>query len=499
MKPYNRYILVVVFVAGACVMALEILGTRIIGPYYGVSIYVWSALIAVTLGFLALGYYFGGWLADRKPELNVLNGFIFLAGLLILSIPLTSQPVIRVCGGLGLRAGVLASSLALFSPSMFLFGAVVPFSVKLTSRNLTVLGITTGRIYAVSTLGSLLGTLLTGFFLIPNLQLSHIFLIMAVLLFFLCFLGFFLQKKLLIAGLALAIASVAIFTFFIGLRFGKKDSLKAIYHTGSVYGDLKVVEDDMTRFLLIDGIVHTALPKDEKVLHNNDYLLSENFYPVLLPFYREEAKEALLIGLGGGLIWKILSIRGINVQSVEIDPKVVDIAKRFFGFNGDVYTGDGRYHVQTTPSTYDFVIVDAYSSDDIPFHLFTRECFLSINHILNPNGILCINYIGFSHTILTTSLFKTLKSVFPYVDVYRTEPHEDCQSMFFFASDEPLLFEGASLLKDSEIVRLIEKHRMSYAGTKGVLITDEYNPVDMWWADTSVAWRKKTMEILNIF
>ena len=491
--------MILVFLVGACVMALEILGTRVIAPYYGVSIYVWSALIAVTLGFLALGYYVGGWLADRKPELNVLNGFIFLAGLSVLCVPLTSQPVIRVCGGLGLRGGAVASSLVLFSPSMFLFGTVVPFSVKLTSHNLKVLGISTGRIYAVSTLGGVLGTLLTGFFLIPNLQLSHIFLIMAVVLFLLCFLGFVLQKKLLIAGLTVAIAFIAISTFLIGIRSGKKDSSKAIYHTGGVYGDLKVVEDDMTRFLLIDGIVHTALPKDEGVLHSDNYLLSENFYPVLLPFYRREAKEALLIGLGGGLIWKILSIRGINVQSVEIDPKVVDIAKRFFGFDGDVYPGDGRYHIQTTASTYDFVIVDAYSSDDIPFHFFTRESFLSINHVLNPNGILCIIYIVLPYAIVTTSLFKTLKSVFPYVDVYRTELHEDCQSMFFFASDEPLLFQGSSLLKDRERVRLIEEQRISYTGAQGVLITDEYNPVDMWWANTSLAWRKKTMEILDIF
>ncbi len=134
---------------------------------------VWTSLtvlIAVTLSFLAFGYYFGGWIADRKPEITVLNLFIVLAGLATLCIPLISTAVIGACHGLGLRGGALASSLVLFSPSMFFFGAVVPFSIKLTSSDLKVLGISAGRIYAVSTLGGLSGTLLTGFFLIPIFQ-----------------------------------------------------------------------------------------------------------------------------------------------------------------------------------------------------------------------------------------------------------------------------------------------------------------------------------------
>ncbi len=485
-------------------MALEILGTRIIGPYYGVSIYVWSALIAVTLSFLAFGYYFGGWIADRKPEITVLNLFIVLAGLATLCIPLISTAVIGACHGLGLRGGALASSLVLFSPSMFFFGAVVPFSIKLTSSDLKVLGISAGRIYAVSTLGGLSGTLLTGFFLIPNFQLSSIFLIMAVILFFLSFAGLVMQRRFLTAGLTILIAVAGILTVFLHLKSVEKaiekDSLKTVYHIQSVYGDLKVAEDDMTRFLLIDSIVHTALPKDEKVLHNNDYLLLENFYPVLLPIYRPEGKEALLIGLGGGLMSKILLIRGINVKSVEIDPRVVDIAKKFFDFKGDVYIGDGRYYIQTTQTKYDFIIIDAYSSDGIPFHLFTRECFLSISDILNPDGILVINYIGFPYARVTTSLFKTLKSIFPCVDIYRTELHEGVQSMFFFASHKPLLLEKLSENdNDEEEFRVIEKHRIRYTGEEGVLITDNYNPVDLWWGDTSLAWRRKTMEILNIF
>ena len=498
-KGNNRYVLTVVFATGVSVMALEILGTRVIGPYYGVSIYVWSALIAVTLGFLALGYYFGGLIADRKPNVTVLSHAIFLAGVLVLSIPLVSRPVIGACHMLGLRGGALASSLILFSLPMFILGTVIPFSVKLTSSNLNTVGITTGRIYAVSTLGGLLGTLLTGFFLIPGFRLSSIFLIMAVVLFSISFVGYLLQKKFAVAVFTVTIAVAVILGFLFVRKSSEKGNADAVYHTQSVYGELKVTEDDMTRSLLIDGMLHTALPKDEKVLENNDYLLSESFYPVLLPLCRPEGKKALLIGLGGGLIWKVLSIRGINVKSVEIDSKVVDIATEFFGFKGDINIGDGRYYIQTTDLKYDFVIIDAYSSDEIPFHFFASECFVSVSDILNPSGVLCINYIGFPDATVTISLFRTLKSVFSYVDVYCTELHKSVQSMFFFVSKEPLLFEKISVLDEEEKFRLFQKQCVRYTGTEGILITDEYNPVDLWWGDTSLAWRKKTMEILNTF
>jgi predicted membrane-bound spermidine synthase len=155
-----------VFLTGGAVMVIELLGTRIIAPFYGVSLYVWSSLISVALIALAIGYFAGGRWADRAKRTG-LSLVISLAALCILLIPWITRPVLLVTDALGLRAGALVSALVLFSPSLILLGMVGPYAVKLATSRLEGVGASTGSIYAVSTLGSVVGTLLLGFFLFP--------------------------------------------------------------------------------------------------------------------------------------------------------------------------------------------------------------------------------------------------------------------------------------------------------------------------------------------
>jgi MFS family permease len=155
-----------VFLTGAAVMVIELLGTRLIAPFYGVSLYVWSSLISVTMIALALGYFAGGQWADRAKRTG-LSLIIALAGLLTLSIPWITQPVLLATDPLGLRAGAFVSALALFSPSLTLLGMVGPFAIKLATPQLNRVGTSAGSIYAVSTVGSVVGTLVLGFFLFP--------------------------------------------------------------------------------------------------------------------------------------------------------------------------------------------------------------------------------------------------------------------------------------------------------------------------------------------
>jgi MFS family permease len=155
-----------VFLTGGAVMVIELLGTRIIAPFYGVSLYVWSSLISVALIALAIGYFAGGRWADRAKRTG-LSLVISLAALCILLIPWITRPVLLVTDALGLRAGALVSALVLFSPSLILLGMVGPYAVKLATSRLKGVGASAGSIYAVSTLGSVVGTLLLGFFLFP--------------------------------------------------------------------------------------------------------------------------------------------------------------------------------------------------------------------------------------------------------------------------------------------------------------------------------------------
>jgi predicted membrane-bound spermidine synthase len=160
------WLYLIVFLTGASVMVIELLGTRLIAPFYGASLYVWSSLISVTMIALAVGYFLGGRWADRAQRTG-LSLIIALAALFTLLIPWAVRPVLLATDSLGLRGGAFASALVLFFPSLALLGMVGPFAIKLATSQLAGVGSSSGSVYAVSTVGSVVGTLLLGFFLFP--------------------------------------------------------------------------------------------------------------------------------------------------------------------------------------------------------------------------------------------------------------------------------------------------------------------------------------------
>lgn len=168
------YLLLTAFIGGAVVMIIEILGTRIIGPFFGVSLFVWTSLITVTLLALAAGYFAGGALADKKPHPVFLYSLILLAGLSLLLIPLLKNWVLKNVTAWGVRWGSLVGAFILFFLPLFFLGMIAPYLVKLYTREADKIGRTAGRLYAVSTVGSVMGTLVTGFYLIPHFSLNEI-------------------------------------------------------------------------------------------------------------------------------------------------------------------------------------------------------------------------------------------------------------------------------------------------------------------------------------
>lgn len=153
-----------VFITGMAVMFLEILGTRIIGPFYGVSLFVWSSLISVALVSLAIGYYLGGCVADREKTFWSVNFTVGLAASFIALIPIIDKPILLATNSLGIRFGALTSAFLLFAIPLTLLGMVGPFIIKLCAKQLTKVGTASGSVFAISTIGSFLGTLIVGFF-----------------------------------------------------------------------------------------------------------------------------------------------------------------------------------------------------------------------------------------------------------------------------------------------------------------------------------------------
>jgi len=174
---------ITLFVTGGAIMMLELVGTRIIAPYYGTTLYVWSSMITVTLVFLSVGYFLGGIIADKKPRFDMLYILVFLAGLYVIFIPAIGSTILIVSNSFGPRLGPLTSSFILFGIPMALLGMVMPYAIKLKTDRLTTLGVTVGNLYAIATVGSFVGTILTGFILIPSWGIDRIIYLISFLLF----------------------------------------------------------------------------------------------------------------------------------------------------------------------------------------------------------------------------------------------------------------------------------------------------------------------------
>jgi len=242
-----------VFVTGAAVLMLELLGTRIIAPFYGTTIYVWSSLISVTLVCLALGYFIGGKIADRRPQFTMLYLFILLAGLSVVLLSVVDSLVLAATDPLGPRWGALCSTFILFSLPMFFLGTITPYAIKVKAEELKHIGVTSGNLYGVSTIGSFAGALLTGFILIPNLAISTVVNVIALLLFAVVVMGFILEKK--YYGL-LVTPLLAVF-LLPQPTLSLAEDIEVVYQTESIYGKVAVVDSANLRFLLINGATQT--------------------------------------------------------------------------------------------------------------------------------------------------------------------------------------------------------------------------------------------------
>ena len=442
-----------VTITGGAVMVLELLGTRIIGPFYGVSLYVWSSLIAVTMIALALGYYLGGWCVDKLPRLRLAH-LLVVAALGTLLIPLLSGPVLIASDPLGMRAGAFFSALALFMLPLTCLGMVGPYVIKLSTHELDGVGVAAGSVYAISTLGSVFGTLALGFYLLPIFGTRSIIEATGVLLLALgiCLAAYERHRlgrtQLLAMG---AIASAALIFLAGGLLMPMRtaDGFWVLNEAESTYGWVRVADDQRRgiRLLLSDassiGAVEMSTGQTELAYQQILTLL-----PLLKQFQpatHENSRNALLIGLGVGYVATQLKEKGIATDTIEIDPAVARAATDYFNFKptGAFVVGDGRYEIRNLHKRYDLIIHDCFTGGAEPVHMLTREMFAQLKNLLTDDGVLALNFVGFSRgegSQAVASVSRTLAELFPYSRVFVTAPKADFTDFIFLVSSKPVKF-----------------------------------------------------------
>ena len=482
----------IVTATGAVIMALEILSSRVLAPFFGNSVYVWGSIISVFLAALSLGYYWGGRLADREPRLALLGRLLAIAAaFLVLLLVWGTQLAGAVAKATGYSpAGTLVATTLLFGPPSVLLATVSPFAIRLATRDLAYLGNTAGRLFALSTGGSLFGTLACTFLLIPYLELRQIFgllLLATAGTAVVALRGELRREK--PAAAATALAALAALAGLVGDTSGGAARDTGSLHTRlTAYQALEVIERDGIRFLRGDRAMQSAL-----YVHNLEpALVYQRWQPAAL-LLNPEIDSVLVLGMGAGSTDRYLRQARPDLEAdyVDIDPAVPEIAERFFSFEPGplkrTHVVDARRFLTGTEKRWDYIYSDCYIGLAVPFHLTTAEFFDLVRRRLNPGGVLGINLAARMDAPFVRAMYRTVASRFGDALVFAVQ---GTSNTLVLASMEPVLMPREQMLERArELDRqwsfeptleeiAAGRREVSLEEGEGLLLTDAYAPAN---------------------
>ena len=479
----------IVFFSGTVVMIYEIIGSRILAPYIGTSTYIWTSLIGVILGSLSVGYWFGGRLADRQPNSKLLAAILFAAAALVTVTLLVQEFFLLGLSMVALRLELkaLIAALVLFAPASVLFGCVTPYAVRLKMIAVEDAGKTVGRLYSLSTIGSILGTFAAGFILLPFVGSVRTLYLIIVVLFALSLMlaSFKITVKNLFVLLLFPVAVGA--NEFIGYPLAKNYEMRDFdtqYSRIRVWRGLQETNGRAVRVMAFDPYsVQSAMYLDSDELASN----YAKFYH-LLRHFKPDFQKTLIIGGAGYSFPKEYLRRYPNKQldAVEIDPRVTQIARDYFRLeenaNLRIFHGDGRIFLNQTRDKYDALLVDAYSSVySVPFQLTTVEAVRKMNEALTDDGAVLLNMISAVEgdgSFFLQAEYKTFAEVFPHLYLFKVNPalaDSTPQNVILVAAKTGnVSFES----DDEEIAALLKNRYEKPLNLTVPALTDDLAPVE---------------------
>ncbi|MHB8109877.1 MAG: fused MFS/spermidine synthase [Syntrophorhabdaceae bacterium] len=416
----------IVFISGAIVMIYELVGSRLISPYFGTSIYVWTSLIGVILGSLSIGYHLGGKIADKKTQWSLFSGIIFLAAVFIGITVLMKNLILDFASLFNLRSEytALLASIFLFAPASICLGMISPYSVKLKIKDLERSATTVGNLYAVSTVGSIVGTFTAGFFLIPFFGTTKILFFLVALLVFLSSMAYWRS------WLRMKIA-ILVFLGFASFAFNSPARTKIIEVDtpyNKVWLDYSVDERNRKKITL-----HTDPFAAQSAMYVNDNELVFKYtrFFRLAKHFNPNIHKALMLGGSGYSYPKdfLAKFPDAAMDVVEIDPGMTKIARQYFRLEDNprltIFHEDARTFLNKNKKTYDVIYGDAFNSfSSVPYQLATREAIEKMYAALNENGLVIHNIIsaieGKKGEFLRAEI-ATYKVYFPRVYVFRVD------------------------------------------------------------------------------
>ena len=482
----KKYILeITVFISGAVVMILELTGSRVVAPYLGTSLFVWTSLIGIILGCLSLGYWLGGKIADKNATYKKYSLILFFAGLLIAITAFSKETILEFIQTYipGLRLGSILAAILLFAPASIFLGMVSPYAVKLKMHSVEKSGSTVGTLYAISTIGSIVGTFLAGFVLIAYFGNGKLLIIISILMIFasaLSYLQSLFKSKIIII--------IALIGYFGMVSFQQKSAeAEGLIDIDTNYNRVQIYEStfngQQALILNLNKSFSSAMYTNDKDLvfeYTKYYRLARHFSPNI--------ESALMIGGGAYSYPKdfLNQYPSATIDVVEIDPQVTEIAKKYFNLEDDPrltsYNEDGRTFLNKNIKKYDAIFMDAFNAYSIPHQLTSIEAIQKMADGLNENGVILVNLIssleGETSEFLRAE-YRTFKQIFPYVyvlGVNQPESGSSIQNLMLIATNNEAVFTS----HEADLNEYLKHIWTKEIPQNLPILTDDFAPVDQY-------------------
>ncbi len=432
-------------IEGATVMAVEIISARMLAPWFGSSLYVWAAVIGITLFSLALGYYSGGILADKFPQFNTILWVLLLASIFLLLMHYFSSTFTMALSSVDLRIAVVLAGLALILPPLLFLGMIPTLLIRFVTNKIDNAGRSTGMVFTISSASGILSLLLFGFFIIPEYGLTVPSIFIGILVGIVPFFRLIFQKKY-ISLIFLAIVPVS---FSLRARTVSSSNIDIKYYSEGLLGQVLVADINKNeggkpaseRVLFVNRMGQTNI----NMLTNNSnwsYIIFASAVASKLP----ENSNALVLGLGGGSMAGMLHNNlKLKVDAVELDERIAEVARRYFFLSPEinVIVDDARHYLETTKKSYDLIFFDLFKGEVQPPHVLSLECFKKAKSLLNPGGIIIINFNGFLNGDAGKSgrsVLATLEAAGLETRLLPTPGSENERNTLFISSIKPVDF-----------------------------------------------------------
>ncbi|MDB4534150.1 fused MFS/spermidine synthase [Vicingaceae bacterium] len=392
---FLAFLLLTSFIEGGVVMAVELLGAKMIAPFFGTSLYIWSATLAITLLGLTIGYFLGGLLSSKTNSNNIIYYILLIASLLVGLMNINSFWILSTTIDLDIKSGSIISLITYLLPPLSFLGMTSPLIINGIYKYINNSGKSAGTVYAISTLGGILMTFIVGFTLIPIQGVSKTCFYYALLLCIVSSIYFLFiknKKGTILSGLVLLIIILLNLSLFISnptTSFGNKLSIK--YKSEGLLGQITVLDNSSNRIISVNNMAQSAMHIPTKKARWK-YIHRIATYASI----KEKNSNTLICGLAGGLLVNEFIDLGFNVDVCEIDQRMEYVAKKYFylkeGYK--LFIDDARHYFKRSKKTYDIIVLDLSAGENVPANVYTYESFCEIKELLAEDGILFLHYLN---------------------------------------------------------------------------------------------------------